>query len=337
MRRRKNMKSKAGPLEGRSGPATPHVQKQRATVVAMALTCIALMLGTLLLLGQRNAGVTAEDPQQSSTFCPAVLGYRVVQEFNHDPNAFTQGLEYDSQCDNRGNCTDIFWESTGLYGQSTVRKVEVATGKVLQRLSLGSRWFAEGVTRLGDHLYQLTWQTGTIFKWLIKPDYTLVAAGSSQGPLNDGWGLASDGSSLLATDSSAFIYFINPSTMKETKRIQVTDGGVPIKWLNEIEVIEGELWGNIWQTECLARINMTTGMVTHWVMMHGLMQGLRSRFPTNAGMDVLNGIAYDKDKKRLFVTGKKWPKIFEVSLQPLVGAASASTIDQVRRKCVMMV
>ncbi|GFH13244.1 uncharacterized protein HaLaN_09086 [Haematococcus lacustris] len=187
----------------------------------------------------------------------------------------------------------------------------------MDNLLLGSRWFAEGVTRLGDHLYQLTWQTGTIFKWLIKPDYTLVAAGSSQGPLTDGWGLASDGSSLLATDSSAFIYFINPSTMKETKRIQVTDGGVPIKWLNEIEVIEGELWGNIWQTECLARINMTTGMVTHWVMMHGLMQGLRSRFPTNAGMDVLNGIAYDKDKKRLFVTGKKWPKIFEVSLQPL--------------------
>mmetsp|Transcript_27745 Transcript_27745/g.70722 ORF Transcript_27745/g.70722 Transcript_27745/m.70722 type:complete len:285 (-) Transcript_27745:299-1153(-) len=262
---------------------------------------------------------------------PKIAGYSVIAEYPHDPQAFTQGIQFDRSCDNDSKeCCDVFWESTGLYGQSTVRQVVVNTGEVKQSVKLDARWFGEGLVKLGDMLYQLTWQTGTIFKFRVEGGQ-LKQVGQVAGPLRDGWGLATDGKLLIATDSSADVALIDPDTMKLVRKVTVKDEGRPVKWLNELEVIDGELWANVWQTECIAVIDLATGRVKQWVLLHGLRHGLHQRHPKHHDMDVLNGIAYDAVGKRLFVTGKKWPRVFEVVPGPHPGHM---TLDEVRAQCI---
>ncbi|GAX83974.1 hypothetical protein CEUSTIGMA_g11398.t1 [Chlamydomonas eustigma] len=262
---------------------------------------------------------------------PKVLSYHVVAEYPHDHSAFTQGLEHDRLCNNTTQeCLDVFWESTGLYGQSSVRQTAVMNGEVLMRTDMAAQHFGEGLTRMNDTLYQISWKSGLCFKYSVK-DLSLI--GSFHTGLSDGWGLTNDGRYLIITDSSHTIYWVDPESLQTVRRVAVKDGDHELPWLNELELINGELWGNIWQTECIARVDLTTGQVTHWMLMHGLREKLLHRQGTKKNMmDVLNGIAWDPHGKRLFVTGKQWPAIFEV-LPLEFTAGRAPSLAQVRSRC----
>ena len=225
-----------------------------------------------------------------------VSHYRVVHTYPHDPGAFTQGLIY---------LDGFLYESTGLNGRSSLRMTELATGKVLQKVPVNATYFAEGMTDFAGKLYQLTWQNGKVFVY-DRFSFRLVRDHSYTG---EGWGLTHDGKRLIMSDGSAQLRFIDPTTFAVTSKITVTDQGRPIDRLNELEYVKGEIWANVWQTETIARIAPATGKVLGWIDLTGLLT------PTEAqGVDVLNGIAYDAKADRLFVTGKLWPKIFEIKL-----------------------
>jgi glutaminyl-peptide cyclotransferase len=236
------------------------------------------------------AGPTVPAP----TFSAPVYTYRVVGAYPHDPAAFTEGLVY----------TDgIFYEGTGLYGQSSLRRVDSETGQVLQSVDLADEYFGEGVAMVDDALIQLTWQEHTAFTY----DRHSFAATGHFTYTTEGWGLTYDGRSLIMSDGSNTLYFRNPSTFEETGRVQVLDGETPVPMLNELEFIGGEVYANVWLTDRIARIDPQTGRVIAWIDLTGL------RPPQT---DVLNGIAYDTERDRLFVTGKLWPNLYEIKLLP---------------------
>jgi glutamine cyclotransferase len=226
-------------------------------------------------------------------------GFDVLRSYPHDPEAFTQGLVY---------LDGFFYESTGLNGRSSLRKVEPETGKVVQRVDVPRRYFAEGLAHWNGRLLQLTWDTKVGF---IYDRATFKQLGSFP-YTGEGWGLAQDGRRLIMSDGTAVLRFLDPETFVETGRIQVRDASGPVMHLNELEVVRGELLANVWLTDRIARIAPATGMVTGWIDL----QGLRPRQdPT--GNAVLNGIAYDSAGDRLFVTGKLWPRVYEIRLRPL--------------------
>ncbi len=220
---------------------------------------------------------------------------KVVKSFPHDPNAFTQGLEYRD---------GFLYEGTGLKGQSSLRRVKLETGEVLQKTNLDSFYFGEGITVFTDRILQLTWQSEIGFVYDRK---TLQRKGQFRYS-GEGWGLASDGKQVYMSDGTAQIRVLDPGTLKELRRITVRSAGRPIDNLNELEWVEGELFANVWQTDFLLRISPADGRVTGIVDCTGLLdQG-------QAQADVLNGIAYDAAGKRLFLTGKLWPKLYQVEL-----------------------
>jgi len=227
-------------------------------------------------------------------------GYKVVHTYPHDPNAFTQGLIY---LDGR------FYESTGLYGRSSLRMVDPATGKVLQKYDLPAEYFGEGLTDWGDNLIQLTWKEGKAFVY-DRFSFSLVKTFSYKG---EGWGLTHDRISLIMSDGTAYLRFLDPKTFVELRRIRVTDTkGEAIDNLNELEYIHGEIYANIWGSDTIVRISPSTGKILGKINLSGIID--KSELPdTNA---VLNGIAYDATRDRLFVTGKLWPKLFEIRLAP---------------------
>jgi glutamine cyclotransferase len=225
-----------------------------------------------------------------------VSRYRVVRAYPHDPGAFTQGLIY---------LDGFLYESTGLNGRSSLRMTELATGKVLQKIPVNPTYFAEGMTDFGGKLYQLTWQNGKAFVY-DRFSFKLLRDHSYTG---EGWGLTNDGKRLIMSDGSAQLRFIDPQTFAVTNRITVTDRGRPVDRLNELEWVKGEIWANVWQTDLIARISPVTGKVLGWVDLSGLLTPMEAQ-----GVDVLNGIAYDAKADRLFVTGKLWPKVFEIKL-----------------------
>lgn len=228
-----------------------------------------------------------------------VYGYRVVNVFPHDPTAFTQGLVYRD---------GIFYEGTGLRGQSTLRQVDPATGQVLQGIRLPDQYFGEGIAILGDRLYQLTWQEKTGFVY-DKDSFELLGTWTYAG---EGWGLTTDGQRLIMSDGTHELRFLDPETLQELGRIGVVDaGGQPLARLNELEWVGGEVWANVWQTDQIARIDPTTGRLLGWIDLAGL---LPEEDRAAQHVDVLNGIAYDPATGRLFVTGKWWPKLFEIEL-----------------------
>ena len=225
-----------------------------------------------------------------------VYGYKVVKTYPHDRGAFTQGLQY----------TDgIFYEGTGLNGRSSIRKVEQNTGKVLQQRNVDRQYFGEGIVTVGNELFELTWQNGVMFVY-DKASFNVLRTSSYQG---EGWGLTSDGTSLIMSDGTSAIRFLDPKTGRETRRIKVTDGASEVVELNELEYIKGEIWANIWQTNRIARIDPKTGKVNSYLDLNGILSVMES-----AGTDVLNGIAYDAKTDRIWVTGKLWPKIFEIQV-----------------------
>ena len=229
-----------------------------------------------------------------------VGGYTVVKTYSHDANAFTEGLFYRD---------GFLFESTGLKDRSFIRKWNLETGASEQERLLDSRYFGEGIVDWKNRLYELTWTDEIGFIYDID---TFEKVGEFSYP-GEGWALTRDDKRLIMSDGTSFIRFLDPETLKETGRIEVTDHGVPVRNLNELEYVKGELLANVWQTTRIARINLATGEVTGWVELAGL---LKEAGVTGQRDDVLNGIAYDAAKDRLFVTGKLWPKLFEIKLLP---------------------
>ena len=224
-----------------------------------------------------------------------VDGYQVVRSYPHDPKAFTQGLVY---------VDGHLYESTGRNGSSSIRMVDLATGRILQRYDLPADYFGEGLTDWGSNLLQLTWTTQ---KGFIYDRFSFTQQGSFRYK-GEGWGLTHDEKNLIISDGSSFLRFLDPRSFRETRRLAVTDGGKPLKNLNELEYVRGEIYANIWQSDRIARISPRTGKVLGWIDLNGLIDK-RQLGDSDA---VLNGIAYDVKGDRLFVTGKLWPSLFEI-------------------------
>lgn len=267
------------------------------------------LLGILMLAssicateGQRSAG-TALEPA-------AVHGYEVVRSYPHDRQAFTQGLVFHE---------GYLYEGTGLRGQSSIRKVRLETGEVVQEQKLEEKYFGEGIAIWRDTLVQLTWQSEVGFVYELATFKRLRTFGFA----GEGWGLTQDGSRLIMSDGSSTLRFLDPQTFRETGRLTVRDGAAPVHNLNELEFVKGEILANVYdgysqagadpmsQSYRIARISPKTGQVTAWVNMKGLLPPREAQ-----GADVLNGIAWDAAGDRLLVTGKLWPRVFEIRIKP---------------------
>jgi glutaminyl-peptide cyclotransferase len=228
-----------------------------------------------------------------------VHGYKIVATFPHDTTSFTQGLVF---------ADGELYESTGLQGESTLRRVDIATGKTLQRLDVPAEYFAEGLALVGDELLQLTWQHRLGFVY----DRKTFKQKRTFPYKTEGWGIAYDGASrLVMSDGSDTLSFLDPKTLAVTKRLRVQDAGRPIGNLNELEWIEGEIWANVWMTDRIARISPDTGEVNAWIDLASLWPVAARPSPSE---QVLNGIAYDKATRRIFITGKKWPRLYQISV-----------------------
>jgi glutamine cyclotransferase len=227
---------------------------------------------------------------------PPVAGFEVVAVYPHDPGAFTQGLAIEG---------GRLYEGTGQYGASTVRRVDLASGRPEKQRALGPRYFGEGIAILSGLLYQLTWQNGVVVVYDLETfevDRTMQYEG-------EGWGLTHDGRELIMSDGSATIRFRNPETFAVTREIEVRDNGAPVARLNELEYVDGEIWANIWYDDRIVRISPANGVVLGYI-------DLSKLYPPTARTSeaVLNGIAYDAAAKRLFVTGKNWPQLYEIAV-----------------------
>jgi glutaminyl-peptide cyclotransferase len=225
--------------------------------------------------------------------------YSVVRAYPHDPNAFTQGLVY---------VNGFLYESTGQYGHSSLRKIRLETGEVLQQIALPPQYFGEGIAVLRDEIAQLTWMSQKGWVYSLR-DFRLLREFSYAG---EGWGLTVYGGEYLMSDGSSEIRVLDSRSLREKRRIRVHDNGAPVPMLNELEIVEGQIFANVWQTDRIARISPKSGKVLGWIDLSGLL-GPMYRLQNDA---VLNGIAYDPYSKRLFVTGKLWPRMFEIRIVP---------------------
>lgn len=228
-----------------------------------------------------------------------VHGVEVKASYPHDPRAFTQGLLY---------LGGALYESTGLEGRSTIRKVRLNDGVVLQQKALSPELFGEGMVNWGGELISVTWQDQVGFRWDLK---TFALRSSFKYP-GEGWALTQDGKHLILSDGTPNLRFLDPKTFKEVRRVRITAEGRPVANLNEIEWVKGEVWGNIWQTNLIVRIDPKTGVVKSLIDLSALPETARK-----PNIDAVpNGIAYDSQGDRLFVTGKLWPRLYEVRLTP---------------------
>jgi glutamine cyclotransferase len=234
---------------------------------------------------------------------PPEYTFKIVRTFPHDPTAFTQGLAYRD---------GFLYEGTGLQGRSSLRKVRLETGEVVQQMDLPPEFFGEGIALVKNEVVELTWQSQIGFVYNLS-DFHFLRRFSYSG---EGWGLATNGkgkgNEIFMSDGTAEIRVLDSRTLAEKRRFTVHDGETRIDQLNELEFVEGEIFANIWQTDRIARISPQTGEVVGWIDLTGLLSPIY-RLESGA---VLNGIAYDSTRKRLFVTGKLWPSIFEIQLVP---------------------
>ena len=236
------------------------------------------------------------EPSTNSNVIP-VYTYKVVNTYPHDRSAFTEGLVFED---------GLLYEGTGLCGYSTLRRVKLETGEILQICELPPQFFGEGVTIYGNKIIQLTWQSHIGF---VYDKYSLKLLQEFDYP-DEGWGITHDGKHLIMSDGTSTLHFLDPETFEEISQIEVSANNIPITRINELEYIQGEIYANIWQTERIARIDPLTGHVVGWIDLKGIL----SPKDDSETFDVLNGIAYDVKKNRLFVTGKFWPKLFEIEL-----------------------
>jgi glutamine cyclotransferase len=225
--------------------------------------------------------------------------YTVVKMFPHDPEAFTQGLVF-----HEGR----LYEGTGLRGRSSVRIVELDTGETTHIHHLPPEYFGEGITILGDRIIQVTWQSQVCFVY----DSSTLKVLDTFEMATEGWGLTHDGTSLILSDGTPTLRYLDPETFEETWAVEVHDGDKAVRLINELEYIDGEIYANIWQTDMIVRIDPLSGSVLGWLDL----DGLREYIDDEDSIDVLNGIAYDDETGHLFVTGKFWPLLFEIELLP---------------------
>jgi glutamine cyclotransferase len=263
----------------------------RRTAIAFLFVACSQLLLVQSFLGQSS-------PRKHATRPPEYT-FKVVRTFPHDSNAFTQGLAYRD---------GFLYEGTGLQGHSSLRKVRLETGEVIQRVDLAPEFFGEGITLLKNEVVQLTWQSQTGFVYDLN-DFHLLRRFSYAG---EGWGLATGDHEVFMSDGTPEIRVLDPGTLAEKRRFTVHERNTVVKELNELEFVEGELFANVWQTNRIARISPLNGEVVGWIDLKGLLSPVY-RLQSGA---VLNGIAYDSQRKRLFVTGKLWPNTFEIQIVP---------------------
>ncbi len=289
---------------GRTGRVT-------LAVVLVAIVLVGGAAGFYYLGFPRNASSpttstttlpTTSTATTTGSLTPApVYTYKVLNVYPHDADDFTEGLVYHN---------GFLYESSGLYGNSSLRRVDLDTGQVLQIYNLSSEYFGEGITIVNNTIIQLTWQNNTGFVY----DLASFRFLQNFSYPTEGWGLTNDGSQLIMSDGTANLYFLNPQTFQRTGEITVHDGATPIVNLNSLDYINGSIFANVWLTNRIAIINPGTGQVTAWIDLTGIenMTGCHC----DVGNDVLNGIAYDAQSNRLFVTGKMWPNLFEIQIVP---------------------
>ena len=242
--------------------------------------------------------VVASPPAGTAPVPERRQGFEIVHTYPHDANAFTQGLIYED---------GHLYESTGLNGRSSLRMVELSTGNVLQEHDLPAEYFGEGLTDWGSTLIQLTWTSHRAFvydRFSFSPRRTLAYEG-------EGWGLTHDATQLIMSDGSSYLRFLDPNSFRVTRRVQVVDDtGQGIENLNELEYIRGEIYANVWQTDEIVRISPRTGKILGRIDLRGIID----KRELHGEGAVLNGIAYDSAHDRIFVTGKRWPKLFEIRI-----------------------
>jgi len=226
-----------------------------------------------------------------------VYTYNITNTYPHDRDAFTQGLVFED---------GVLYEGTGLYAQSTLRRVELETGDILQIRELSDEFFGEGITTYGDEIIQLTWKSNVGFVY-EKDSFELLQEFNYS---TEGWGITHNGTCLIMSDGTSTLHFLDPQTFEEIGQLEVFANDDPVTRLNELEYVQGEIYANVWQTDRIARISPATGRVVGWIDLEGILTAEDRSEP----VDVLNGIAYDADTDRLFVTGKLWPKLFEIDL-----------------------
>jgi glutamine cyclotransferase len=253
-------------------------------IAIILVVVVALVISSIILVLLNNRSV------------PVNYTYEVVKVYPHDQNAFTQGLVIEK---------GVLYESTGLYGNSTLRRVDLETGNVMQSYALPAEFFGEGITVFGDRIIQLTWQS---HKGFVYDKYSFDLLQEFSYP-TEGWGITNDGSQLIMSDGTANLYFLDPETFQKVGQVEVHDGNASVTNLNELEYINGEVYANIWPTNKIATINPQTGQVKAWIDLTGIYTQ-----ENNDPNSVLNGIAYDAEGNRLFVTGKMWSQLFEIKL-----------------------
>ncbi len=252
--------------------------------------------GGVLRIESAPAGL---DPSPSSLKPRPVplFKVRIVKKYPHDPEAFTQGLVF---------ANGFLYESTGLLGKSSLRQVELETGRIVKKYELPSQYFGEGLALWGGSFIQLTWKSEKGFVYNAK-SFSVEREFSYRG---EGWGLTHDGTSLIMSNGTEELVFLDPATLVRQRSLRVLDMGRPVRLLNDLEYIKGEIFANIWQKDWVARISPKTGEVTGWVDM----SDLRKQLPPGSSAEALNGIAFDAQKDRIFVTGKLWPLLFEIKI-----------------------
>ena len=263
----------------------------------------ALVLTAVLVTGCTTDAPAPRATDADTVPTAPVARFRTVRSWPHDPGAFTQGLDFHD---------GKLYEGTGVEGQSTLREISLETGAVLRKVDLPPDVFGEGITVLGDRVYQLTWKSrkGYVYD---RATFRRLREFSYEG---EGWGLTNDGTSLIMSDGSATLRFLDPSTFEVQRTITVRDGDREVAKLNELEMVKGEIYANVWETTSIARIDPATGTVTGWIRLDGIFTDSDRRRYLKPGqqVDVMNGIAYDEAANRLVVTGKWWPRLYEITV-----------------------
>jgi glutaminyl-peptide cyclotransferase len=256
-------------------------------------------LVVLFVLVTLRPFLLAQTSHQASAHRPQEYTFAIVAAYPHDTAAFTQGLAYRD---------GFLYEGTGREGHSSLRKVHLETGEIVQQVNLAPDLFGEGITLLNDKVIQLTWKSGIGFVYDLN-SFRLLRRFSYSG---EGWGLATNGRELFLSDGTPDIRVLDGETLQEKRRLKVHDGMTPVDQLNELEFVQGQIFANIWHSNRVARISPQSGEVVGWIDLTGLLNPTYRLDPEA----VLNGIAYDTVRKRLFVTGKLWPRVFEITLSP---------------------
>ncbi len=274
---------------------------QNKTVLILFVVLLVIIILFVFILEFRPTQTSDETPPNGEIPTDAYYyTYNVTNTYPHDGKAYTQGLVYEN---------GALYEGTGRWGHSSLRKVQLETGEITQIHELSNQYFGEGITIYNDKIIQLTWQSNVGFVY-DKSNFELLETFTYP---TEGWGITHDGTNLIMSDGTSTLYFLDPETFEQVGSLNVLDNGTPVKLLNELEYVQGEIYANVWYTDNIVRIDPQTGNVTGWIDLSGLL----NTDDYNQTVDVLNGIAYDAEKGRLFVTGKWWPNLFEIELVPL--------------------